>query len=70
MAAILFGLVFGYLVIAHPAVLFGSVYLQLVGLLMLVGLFILGWLYWFRVPFVGISAALVCYVAALLVARA
>ena len=32
MAAILFGLVFGYLALVHPALLFGSTYLQLVGL--------------------------------------
>jgi hypothetical protein len=29
-----------------------------------------GWVYWFSVPFIGISIALVFYVASLLVARA
>ena len=43
---------------------------QLVGLLMLAGFFVLGWMYWFSVPFIGISIALVCYVASLFVARA
>ncbi len=69
MAAILFGLIYGYLAIAHPVVLYSSVYLQLVGLLMLSGLLVLGWLYWFSVPFMGIAVALVCYVAALGAAR-
>lgn len=70
MAAILFGLVFGYLSVAYPSVLYESVFLQLVGFAMLLGLCVLGWAYWFSVPFVGIAVALVCYVASIYLARA
>ena len=69
MAAILFGLIYGYLALAHPPVLFGSVFLQIVGFLMLAGLLILAWRYWFSVPFYGIAAASICYAASLLAAR-
>jgi hypothetical protein len=69
MAAILFGLVFGYLSVAYPSVLYGSAFLQLVGLGMLLGFFVLGWLYWFSVPFTGITIALICYVAAMYLVR-
>lgn len=70
MAAILFGLVYGYLAIVQPNVLFGSSFLQLVGFLMLGGFAILGWVYWFSVPFAGISASLLCYVASIVLGRA
>lgn len=69
MAAIFFGLVFGYLAVAHPAVLFGSVFLQLAGFLLLSGFLVLCWLYWFSVPLTGISVALACYLASLAAAR-
>ncbi len=69
MAAILFGLVYGYLAVSHPAMFYSSLYLQAVGLLMLAGFLVLAKLYWFSVPFVGIAMALACYVASLLVAR-
>lgn len=69
MAAILFGLVHGDLAVAHPAVLFNSVFLQLVGFLLLSGFLALGWVYWFSVPFAGIAISLVCYVASILVAH-
>lgn len=67
MGAILFGLVYGYLAIAHGRLLFQSVFLLAVGLAMLAGLFALGKLYWFSVPFAGIGIALACYVCAILV---
>ncbi|HEY8558922.1 MAG TPA: hypothetical protein VIL74_00865 [Pyrinomonadaceae bacterium] len=70
MAAILFGLIYGYLALAHPAVLYGSGYLQIVGFLMLTGLLILAWRYWFSVPFAGIALALICYAGSLIAARA
>ncbi len=63
MGAILFGLVYGYLALAHSQLLFHSPYLLLVGLAMLLGLVTLGKLYWFSVPFIGIGIALVCYCA-------
>lgn len=70
MAAILFGLVFGYLSVAYPSVLYGSAFLQLVGFCMLLGLFALGRLYWFSVPFRGITISLICYAASIFLAHA
>ena len=70
MGAILFGLIFGYLSVANPSFLFGSVYLQTVGFALLLGFFILGRMYWFKVPFVGITVSLVCYVASIVLAHA
>lgn len=69
MAAILFGLVFGYLALARPEVLFDSIFLRAVGLAMLAGLAVLARVYWFSVSFAGVSAALLCYVASIVVAR-
>jgi hypothetical protein len=67
--AIFFGLVYGYLALARGAVLFGSPFLLIVGLLLLLGYAFLGQRYWFSVPFRGIVLATVLYAAAL-VARA
>lgn len=69
MALILFGLVYGDLAVAHPAVLYSSVFLQTVGLLTLGGFVALARLYWFNVPFAGASVALTCYVAGLFAAH-
>ncbi len=63
MGAILFGLVYGVLAIGHADLLFGSSYLLVVGLIMLIGYWALAKRYWFSAPFVGISIGLVCYVA-------
>jgi hypothetical protein len=65
MGAILFGLIYGFLANAHAELLFGSPFLLLVGLAMLSGFFLLGKFYWFRIPFVGISISLVCYVVSI-----
>jgi hypothetical protein len=62
MGAMLFGLVFGYLAAAHPDVLFGSVFLLAVGFAMLGGLVVLAKLYWFSVPFAGVTIAFAGYV--------
>ena len=70
MGAILFGLVFGFLALAHGQLLFQSPFLLVVGLAMLVGLAVLGKVYWFRVPFTGISISLACYVASIVLSRA
>lgn len=69
MCALLFGLVFGFLAIAHPDLLFRSAYLQLLGVVTLVGLVVLARLYWFSIPFAGVSAALACFLAGLVAAR-
>jgi len=63
--AILFGLLYGHLAIAHPTLLFASPFLLLVGLAMLGGWLVLGKVYWFSIPFRGIGISLACYIAAL-----
>ena len=68
--AMLFGLTWGYLALAQPAVLFGSPFLLGLGLSLLVGYAVLGWRYWFSIPFRGIALATALYVAALIAAAA
>ena len=70
MALLLFGLVFGFLALAHGEVLFHSPFLLVVGLAMLAGLVVLCKLFFFRVPLIGVSIALVCYVASVAILRA
>lgn len=70
MAAMLFGLIYGFLAMAHGGLLFSSPYLLTVGFLMLGGLFVTGKVYWFSGPLIGIGISLVCYVASVIVALA
>jgi hypothetical protein len=70
MALLLFGLVFGFLALAHGEVLFHSPFLLVVGLAMLAGLVVLCKLFFFRVPLIGVSISLVCYVASVAISRA
>ncbi|MGB8420566.1 LIC_13387 family protein [Paraburkholderia sp.] len=63
MGAILFGLVFGFLALAHGQLLFRSPFLLVVGLAMLGAYAVLGKIYWFSAPFTGICISLACYVA-------
>ena len=70
MGAILFGLVYGFLAVAHAQMLFDSIFLLVVGLAMLGGLFALGKVYWFSIPFRGIAVALVCYLAGIAISLA
>lgn len=63
--AILFGLVYAYLALLHPAFLAASGFLLALGLITLCGYLALARRYWFRTPFRGILLALVLYVAAL-----
>ena len=70
MGAILFGLVFGFLALAHGPLLFQSPFLLVVGLAMLGGFVVLGKLYWFSAPFRGVSMSLACYVASIALSRA
>jgi len=67
MGAMLFGLVYGYLALSHGALLFHSSFLLGVGLAMVGGFFVLGKVYWFSVPFAGISLSLACYLGAVAV---
>lgn len=69
-AAMLFGLIYGFLAMAHGDLLFSSPYLLAVGFLTLGGLFVAGKVYWFRGPLIGISLSLACYVASVVVALA
>lgn len=66
-AAMLFGLIYGFLAIAHGDLLFSSVYLLVVGFLAVGGFFVLGKLYWFSVPFIGIGVSMACYVVGVIV---
>jgi hypothetical protein len=70
LALLLFGLVFGFLALAHGEVLFHSPFLLVVGLAMLAGLVVLCKLFFFRVPLIGVSISLVCYVASVAISRA
>jgi hypothetical protein len=70
MAAMLFGLIYGYLAIVHGSLLFSSPYLLIVGLLTVGGLFVVGKVYWFSAPVIGIGISLLCYVASIAAALA
>ena len=70
MGLILFGLVFGFLAVAHSQLLFQSGFLLVVGLAMLGGFVLLCKIYFFNVPFAGISVSLACYIAGIAVSRA
>ena len=69
MGLILFGLVFGYLALAHDQLLFQSPFLLIVGLAMLGGLVVLCKIYFFSVPLAGISISLACYAASIALSR-
>jgi hypothetical protein len=69
MGLILFGLIFGFLALAHPQLLFQSPFLLVVGLAMLGGLAALSKVYWFGAPFTGICISLVCYLASIALSR-
>ena len=64
--AMLFGLVYSYLALAQPAVLFSSWFLLTVGLALLAGCVFLGWRYWFSTPFRGIVLSTALYVSGVL----
>lgn len=68
--AILFGLVYGYLALLHPAFLFESGFLLAVGLAFLGGFAFLGVRYWFSVPLRGILLSLSLYLLALVLIAA
>ena len=69
MGLILFGLVFGYLAVAHAQLLFQSPFLLIVGLAVLIGLVVLCKIYFFNGPFAGISVSLACYIASIVLSR-
>ena len=67
---ILFGLVFGYLVICRWDVLHRSYFLILVGFLGLLAYVVLARVFWFRAPFIGVSCAMLLYVVGFVCALA
>jgi hypothetical protein len=69
MGLILFGLIFGFLALAHGQLLFQSPFLLVVGLAMLGGYVLLCKIYFFRVPLTGVSISLACYVASIALSR-
>ncbi|HMD15940.1 MAG TPA: hypothetical protein VKH18_04670 [Terriglobales bacterium] len=69
MGLILFGLVFGYLALAHAQLLFQSPFLLVVGLAVLGGLLVLCKVYFFSAPLTGVSISLACYVASIALPR-
>lgn len=70
MGLILFGLVFGFLAVAHGQILFRSPFLLIVGLAMLGGVVVLCRLYFFGAPLAGMSVSLACYIASIALFRA
>jgi hypothetical protein len=70
MGLILFGLVFGFLALAHSQLLFQSPFLLIVGLAMLGGFVVLSKVYFFSAPLVGLSISLACYAVSIALSRA
>ena len=69
MGLILFGLVFGYLALAHDQLLFRSPFLLAVGFAMLVGIVVLCKVYFFSSPLTGMSLSLACYIVSIALSR-
>ena len=66
---LLFALTFGWLALAAPEILFGSVFLRALGLAFLSSYAFLASRYWFDSPFRGIVLATVLYAAGLVAAN-
>ncbi|HVG06263.1 MAG TPA: hypothetical protein VNM67_01045 [Thermoanaerobaculia bacterium] len=69
LGAILFGLVYGYLALAHFSLLVMPGFLSVLGLICLLSYLVLAKLYWFSSPFRGVALALALYVAGLILGR-
>jgi hypothetical protein len=70
MGLILFGLIFGYLALAHGQLLFRSPFLLIVGLALLIGFVVLCKVYFFSAPLTGVSISLAFYAASIVLSRA
>ena len=70
MGLILFGLIFGFLSLAHGQLLFRSPFLLAVGLTMLGGYVVLCKVSFFSVPLTGVSISLACYLASIVFSHA
>jgi len=66
--AILFGAIYGYLALLQAPLLFHSGYLQILGLAFLSAFALLGYRYWFSVPFLGVLASMALYLAGMVIA--
>lgn len=69
MSLMLFGLIYGYFALARPEVLFGSPFLQAVGIVTLVAFLVLSRAYFFSIPLAGIAIATALYVGGLILAH-
>ena len=69
MGLILFGLVFGFLALAHGQLLFRSPFLLAVGLAMLGGYVVLCKVSFFSGPLAGVSISLACYLTSIVLSR-
>src|SRR5262245_14328375 len=69
MAAMLFGLIYGYLAIAHGELLFRSPFLVAVGLATVGGFVILSKLYFFCIPFWSTCGRVACYLGRIAASR-
>ncbi len=67
MGLMLFGLIYGYLALAQPTLLWQSGFLLALGLITLVAYVVLAKLYFFSIPFRGVTFATALYVAGLAV---
>ena len=65
---VLFALIYGYLALAAPALLFSSIFLRAVGFALLLGYVFLSHRYFFRVPLRSVLVAAATYAAGIIVA--
>jgi hypothetical protein len=69
LGAVLFGVIFGYLAIQQPMLLFHSYFLGFTGLIALGAYLAMAKLYWFTRPLQGISLAFLFYIAGFFLAN-
>jgi hypothetical protein len=69
MSLLLFGVMYGFLALAHPEILFRSAFLIAVGFATLCAFFVLAKLYFFSIPFAGITISLICFIASVVASR-
>ena len=58
---ILFGVIYGYLALAHSVILFHSAFLLALGLITLIAYAVFSRLYFFRIPLIGMVLATACF---------
>jgi hypothetical protein len=63
---IMFGLIYGWLTLNHMELLLHSLFLSLLGLCVLLSYMTLAKIFWFNVPFIGITLATLLYVAGMM----